>query len=242
MPRAFLTAEWRNLIMLNYAVEPFLLRPYVPRGTELDSWGGTTYISLVGFLFVNTRLLRVPVPAHRNFEEVNLRFYVRRESGGELRRGVTFVREIVPRAAIAIVARLAYNEPYVALPMRHRFTDVSAAGVPASVAYGWKSAFGWTDISAAPCGIGQPAETGSREEFMTEHYWGYTRQRDGSTLEYRVDHPSWRVWEVNTPQISGNLAEQYGRDFAHILSAPPASAFLADGSRVTVYRPDRLCR
>lgn len=106
--------------MFNYAVEPSLLEAYVPRGTELDEWNGTTYVSLVGFLFVNTRVLGIAVPGHRTFEEVNLRIYVRRRVGGELRRAVTFIREIVPRRAIAMVARAAYNEPYVALPMRHR--------------------------------------------------------------------------------------------------------------------------
>ena len=118
-PRVFLTGEWRYLAMLNYRVDAALLEPFVPHGTTLDDWQGTTYVSLVGFLFRDTRVLGVPIPLHRDFEEVNLRFYVRREADGEVRRGVTFIKEIVPRPAIATVARLAYNEPYVALPMRH---------------------------------------------------------------------------------------------------------------------------
>jgi uncharacterized protein YqjF (DUF2071 family) len=228
--------------MLNYVVEPSLLRPYLPIGTELDSWSGTTFVSLVGFLFTNTRLFGVAVPGHRNFEEVNLRFYVRREVGGDVRRAVTFIREIVPRFAIALVARLSYNEPYVALPMRHRFAEIGLGGAPATVEYGWKSASGWIDIRVAPSGAGLPAEPGSQEEFITEHYWGYTRQRDGSTVEYRVEHPSWHVWNVDTPQVTGDLTAQYGAEFARILMGPPASAFLADGSPVTVYAPTRLPR
>lgn len=239
MTRPFLTAEWRNLVMLNYAVEPSLLEPLVPLGTQLDAWQGVTYVSLVGFLFADTRLLGVPIPWHRTFQEVNLRFYVRRTVGDEVRRGVTFVREIVPRLAIATTARAIYNEPYVALPMRHAFGALRSDGVPASVEYGWRSSGGWCTLGAEPVGEGRPAQPGSEEEFITEHYWGYTRQRDGSTVEYRVEHPRWRVWAVATPKIVGGLSELYGAELAAVLTAPPRSAFLADGSPVVVYPPSR---
>jgi uncharacterized protein YqjF (DUF2071 family) len=242
LSRRFLTAEWRNLLMLNYVVEPALLRPYVPVGTELDTWHGQAYLSLVGFLFADTRLLGVPIPWHRTFEEVNLRFYVRREVAGETRRAVTFIRELVPRTAIAVVARLAYNEPYTARPMRHRFGGIGPNGVPSEVEYGWRVSRGWAEMSAQPVGEGTPVGIGSEEEFITEHYWGYTRQRDGSTIEYQVTHPSWRVWSVETAQVSGHLAPIHGYDFAGVLHGVPASAFLADGSAVTVYSPERLGR
>ena len=240
MPRVFLTAEWRNLVLLNYAVQPSVLRSYVPAGTELDLWNGITFVSLVGFLFANTRLLRVSVPGHRNFEEVNLRFYVRRNVDGEVRRAVTFIREIVPRAAIAFVAARAYNEPYVALPMRHEYGDVAQNGAPSTVEYGWRCSNRWTNMSVRPVGSGVPAVAGSQEEFITEHYWGYTRQRDGSTFEYRVMHAPWRIWHVDDAQLTGDLAPLYGAEFARILSGAPVSAFLADGSPVTVHAPTRL--
>ncbi|HTO08358.1 MAG TPA: DUF2071 domain-containing protein, partial [Myxococcota bacterium] len=115
----FLTAEWRDLAMLNYEIDPAVLEPRVPAGTELDAWSGRTFVSVVGFRFLRTRVLGVPVPYHVDFDEVNLRFYVRRKSGADWRRGVVFVKEIVPRRAIALVARVAYAENYVAHPMRH---------------------------------------------------------------------------------------------------------------------------
>jgi uncharacterized protein len=240
MARAFLTAEWRNLAMLNYTVDPSLLRPFVPEGTELDSWEGHTFVSLVGFLFANTRVLGLPVPFHRTFEEVNLRFYVRRTVDGEVRRAVTFIRELVPRSAIALVARLTYNEPYIAVPMRHAYGKTLGTGVPSSVEYGWRAQSGWSRMRVQPSGSGHNVVSGSEEEFITEHYWGYTRQRDGSTVEYRVAHPSWRVWSVDAPDITGDLTALYGREFGRVLAGPPASAFLADGSAVTVYAPTRL--
>src|SRR4026208_556537 len=93
----FLTAEWRRLAMLSFEIDPRVLSPLVPAGTELDEWQGRTFASLVGFLFLDTRVFGLAVPFHRNFEEVNLRFYVRRMASDGLRRGVVFVKEIVPR-------------------------------------------------------------------------------------------------------------------------------------------------
>jgi uncharacterized protein len=238
--RAFLTAEWRNLVMLNYEVDPALLRGLVPRGTELDAWSGRTFVSLVGFLFADTRLLGVPVPFHRTFEEVNLRFYVRRTVDGEVRRAVTFIKELVPRIAIARVARLAYNEPYDAVPMRHAYGSVGERGVPAFVEYGWRVGGEWGRMRVTPVGAGAVAEPGSEEEFITEHYWGYTRQRDGYTVEYRVAHPRWRVWPVEDVQLAGDMAAVYGAELARVLESAPSSAFLADGSGVAVGRPVRV--
>lgn len=226
--------------MLNFVVEPSSLSAFVPAGTELDAWEGKTFVSLVGFLFANTKVLGLSLPWHRTFEEVNLRFYVRRALNGESRRGVVFIREIVPRIAIASVARLAYNEPYKAIQMRHDYASLRADGVPASVEYAWRVKGSWSSLHAEPAGEGRAAEPGSQEEFITEHYWGYTRQRDGSTIEYQVAHPSWRVWRVPSPRIEGDLADLYGSDMARVLAGVPASAFLADGSRVTVYAPSHI--
>ena len=238
--RPFLTAQWRNLIMLNYAVEPSLLVPLVPRGTTLDTFGGTTYLSLVAFLFDDTRLLGVPIPWHRTFEEVNLRFYVRRDLPGEARRGVTFIRELVPRLAIAATARLLYNEPYRAFRMQHHYGRPRPDAMPDTLIYGWRDRGGWNTVRANPLGEGQQAHAGSLEEFITEHYWGYTRQRDGSTVEYQVEHPRWRVWSANGISVVGDLDVAYGRELANVLAQKPASSFIADGSDISVHSPSTL--
>jgi uncharacterized protein YqjF (DUF2071 family) len=240
VPRPFLTAEWRNLVMLNFTVAPYLLEPLVPRGIVLDIWRGSAFVSLVGFLFANTRLLGVSVPAHRTFEEVNLRFYVRRQLPHEDRRGVTFIRELVPRRAIALTAKLAYNEPYLATPMRHHFGPLRADGVPDRVDYAWRGRRGWMTLACSVISPPREAAPNSEEEFITEHYWGYTRQRRGGTVEYRVEHPRWRVWDVDAALIDGDLEPIYGKEFASVLRLPPTSAFLADGSPVTVYAPTLL--
>jgi uncharacterized protein len=239
--RTFLTAEWRYLAMLNYRVTPELLVPFVPAGTELDTFAGAPYMSLVAFMFSNTRVLGVPIPLHRTFEEVNLRFYVRRRTpAGEVRRGVVFVREIVPRLAITLVARVAYNEPYVTLPMTHDIAPDARGGV--HLEYRWRTPAGWCALRADADGPPSSIAAGSPEEFITEHYWGYTRQRDGGTVEYRVTHPRWNVWRARTTLAAAGLDTLYGARFAALLHEPPDSAFVADGSPVAVHFPRHLPR
>lgn len=234
----FLTAEWRWLVMLNYAVDPALLRPLVPPGTELDAWGGVTYASVVGFLFRRTRVLGIPIPFHRHFEELNLRFYVRRRGPEGWRRGVVFVKEIVPRVAIAAVARWVYNENYVALPMRHDVRmDVRTGG---SLEYGWRMGGRWAAVRARAQGPARPLMEGSEEEFITEHYWGYARQRDGGCVEYQVEHPRWNAWRAESAVLDADVAALYGPAFAEPLSAPPRSALVADGSPIVVRRGRRI--
>lgn len=237
-PRPFLTAAWRYLAMLNYEVPPALLHPLVPAGTELDTRAGLTMASVVGFRFLDTRVLGVPIPGHRDFDEVNLRFYVRRRAeDGAWRRAVVFVRELVPRRAIATVARLLYHEPYTAVPMRHEL-DVAGAtdGAPALAAYAWCLGGRWHRLEVRTCGTPTLPDPGSEAAFITEHYWGYTRRRAGGTTEYRVAHAPWRVWAATGAALDCDVGSVYGAGFAECLHGPPRSAVLAEGSPVTVYR------
>ena len=239
MPGTFLTARWESLVLLNYVCPPALLAPLVPRGTELDHWHGETLVSVVGFLFADTRLRGVPVPGHRTFEEVNLRFYVRHTTAaGELRRAVVFVRELVPRAAIAAVARWMYNEPYLAVPMSHAVELAPDSG--GRVSYRWRHAGADYRLSATVTGPAGQLVAGSEAEFITEHYWGYTRQRDGGTLEYHVEHPRWRLWSTAEAAFSGPAGALYGEAFGAVVSGPPRSAFVALGSDVAVRVGERL--
>ena len=225
--------------MLNFEVEPALLASLVPAGTELDTWNGKTFLSAVGFLFLSTRVLGVPVPFHSDFEEVNLRFYVRRKAGGEWRRGVVFVKELVPRWAIAFVARTLYDEPYAALPMGHSIT-LGPGGDPASVAYSFRHAGREGRITLVPEPGRRPLAPGSVEEFIAEHYWGYTRRRDGATAEYAVEHPPWNAFAAREARLDADVASLYGERYVGALSGTPASAFLADGSAVIVRKGRRL--
>jgi len=223
--------------MLNYEVEPQVLKPFVPDGTELDDWQSKTYVSVVGFLFQDTRVFGIPIPLHTNFEEVNLRFYVRRQAEEGWRRGVVFIRELVPRALIAWAARALYGEKYRSVPMAHRCPEAEPPDAAAfSVSYSWVDDGVPGEVRVAVEGVASALVVGSEEEFVTEHYWGYTKRTDGSTLEYRVLHPRWNVWRVSRSHFEGNVARLYGKEFEKPLSGEPRSAFLAQGSRVSVYR------
>ncbi len=217
---------------MNYELDAKTLAPFVPTGTELDFWNGKTFVSIVGFLFQNTCVHGITIPFHRNFEEVNLRFYVRRKADDGWRRAVVFIKEIVPRLAIAISARLLYNENYAALPMSHQIEkdsdDIKSA------AYFWKFNGRENSLSLRTRGHARPVAEGSEAEFITEHYWGCSAQKTGATLEYQVEHPRWRIWEAQDARLDCDVTKLYGASFFEPLSHPPASAFLAEGSVVIV--------
>lgn len=232
MPYPFLTAAWRHLVVLNYRVDAPLLLPYLPDGTELDRHDGACFASVVAFQFLDTRVLGLPIPFHRNFTELNLRFYVRREVHRQVRRGVVFIREVVPRAAIAAIARFIYNEPYVSMPMR------SAVG-SGTVRHEWRLDGRWRGVSATQAGDAVVPTAGSHEAFITNHAWGYTRQRDGGTIEYQVAHEPWPVRPVTDLRIDADFPGLYGATLGAAL-VKPVTGFVVDGSPVTVGRPVRL--
>ncbi len=230
--RTFLTADWNNLAFLNYVVDPELLLPFVPAGTELDEHGGKTWASVIGFEFNNTHLLGRAIPFHQSFEEVNLRFYVRRQS----RRGVVFIRELVPKFAVTAIARLVYGERYSCVPMSHR---VDRSADSASAEFAWGTGAGRCSIALeTSCAPYLPAE-GSLSQFITEHYWGYAL-RSGHTVEYQVEHPQWEVQDADVAQFTGDAAKYYGTEFGEILASAPDSAFLAQGSAVTVFKGTQI--
>lgn len=234
-PRVFLTAEWRNLVIFNYAVDPALLAPFVPAGTELDFLEGRTYVSLIGFEFNRTRVMGFSVPFHRSFEEVNLRFYVRRSS----RRGVVFIRELVPRTAIAVVARVAFGENYSRTAMSHSVSVQPNCGA-VHAEFSWGNSEHRCAMQIETEGVPTVPSDGSLGQFITEHYWGYATQRNGGSLEYEVQHPRWPVLKTKRAQFLGNAAHFYGPEFAGILLQSPDSAFFTEGSTVTVFRGRRI--
>ncbi len=236
--RVFLTAEWRDLLMLNYEVDPGLVLRHVPSGTELDSFGGKTYVSVVGFKFCRTRLLgRFAIPYHSDFNEVNLRFYVRRRVRGELRRGVVFIVEVVPKRMVAFVARRLYGENYMCSPMNH---SCESEGANKALAFRWQIGGRWCGIAARSVGVPAPPLEGSLQQFITEHYWGYSLQPDGGCIEYQVAHAPWRLWTTESAELTGDTSYVYGSELAKVVQRRPDSAFIAEGSPVTVYRGEKV--
>ena len=229
--KIFLKAEWRKLIMANYAVDPNVLKPYLPFATEPDFWNDTCYVSLVGFRFVDTKVMGLKIPFHTHFEEVNLRFYVRFNDNGQWKRGVVFIKEIVPKFALTIVANTLYGENYETLPMIHRWENQRDSR---HVEYQWKKAGQWHRISATTDILPEPILHDSEAEFITEHYWGYTKLTDKKTSEYAVEHPRWDDYDVLDYSISVDFEKVYGKNFGFLTDAEPLSVFVAEGSEILV--------
>lgn len=231
--KKFLTAKWKDLIMANYKVEPSLLADFLPKHTALDFHEGDCYVSLVAFKFADTKVLGIPVPFHTNFEEVNLRFYVKREIKNEVRRGVVFIKEIVPKAAISFVAKTVYGEPYETWQMSSKKSD-------GELGYYWSKDNVKNRVNIEHKeNLGIPP-AGSHREFIIEHYWGYTKRDKNRTDEYKVEHPKWEVFNVNYAEIEVDFGKTYGERFAFLSDLEPNTIFLAQGSEVSVYKGEKI--
>jgi hypothetical protein len=233
MTGKFLTAEWRKLIMANYIVDPAILKPYLPPGTEPDSFDNKHYVSLVAFMFLETRVMNFKIPFHVNFPEVNLRFYVRYNDLGTWKRGVVFIREIVPKPAISFVANAIYGEKYISLPVTHQTCETDSDLI---LAYKWKFRSVWNELSVVADKQAEKLQPGSQEEFITEHFWGYTSSRSNILGEYQVAHPRWDLYPIRSYKVDCDFAALYGSEFAHLKSEAPASVFLAEGSPISIFK------
>lgn len=233
----FLSAKWQNLLMVNWAVSPKLLEPYLPKGVELDFHNGETYVSLVAFQFLNTRVLGFKVPFHVNFIEVNLRFYVKRASSEGWRRGVVFISEYVPRFWIAAIAKNLYNENYTARKMTY---ETSHQDENIWQQYTWKINKDLAEVSFLSNSDYAPLLQGSTEEFIAEHYWGYTAQRGDSTIEYQVAHEPWLITQVSDLDLKLEFDSSIDTEIAMAVKQPVSNCFLAKGSDITVSKGERF--
>ena len=228
---SFLKAEWRKLAIANYIVNPTILQNHIPFGTELDLYNNQCYVSIVGFMFVNTKLLGIKIPFHTNFEEVNLRFYVKRFEAGEWKRGVVFIKEIVPRAALTFVANSIYNENYETLAMKHSWIETDRYRL---IEYKWNKNNKWNSIKINAETEAKAIELNSETEFITEHYWGYAKVNEKQSNEYEVTHPKWLHYPVKNYSIEIDFKTTYGDEFAFLADEKPVSVMLAEGSEITV--------
>ncbi len=230
MTKTFLQAEWRKLAMINYSIDRNILNKYLPAKTEIDFWNGVCYVSLVGFMFKDTKVKGIKIPFHSNFEEINLRFYVRYKDNDEWKRGVVFIKEIVPKPALTFVANSVYKENYETMPMSHSW---SLSDDSLTVEYKWKKDR-WNSFKIRTDKNASSIVSGSEEEFITEHYWGYTKISNEKTSEYGVEHPKWEIYQTKDYLIDVDFANIYGQEFNFLTLEKPISAFLAEGSEIKV--------
>lgn len=229
--KSFLTAKWQNIIMANYEIDPSHLAPYLPKGVEFDYYQGKAYVSLVGFLFKDTSIFKIPIPFFGTFEEVNLRFYVIKKVGNEIRRGVVFINETVPNKTVAWVANKLYKEHYTAILTKHTWKIKEPSK---EIEYQWLVNKKWNSLKVVASTTKEKMKQDSIEEFIYEHYFGYTKVNTNESIEYKINHPSWEINKVNEYHINCNFGTFYGNDFEVLNTTKPHSIMLAEGSEISV--------
>ncbi len=234
----FLKANWEDIIMANYEIDPEILIPFLPKGVELDLYEGKCYVSLVGFMFKNTKLFTIPIPYFGNFEEINLRFYVKRTEENVVKRGVVFINETIPYPIVAWVANKLYKEHYTVVPTKHEIVLEESSK---KVKFEWLVNKKWNSITLLASTKSEAMSPNSLERFIYEHYYGYTKINENETEEYKLQHPSWKVSEVLDYQIDCDFEAMYGKSFSVLNRTKPEAVFIADGSSVKVeWKRNRL--
>ena len=227
----FLKANWEHIIMANYEINPEILFPFLPKGVTLDLFEGKAYVSLVGFMFKKTKIFNMPIPWLGTFEEINLRFYVKRKEGNIIKRGVVFINETIPYQLVAWMANKLYKEHYTVVPTKHTFHKTEQNQ---QLKFEWLLNKKWNSILVETETQSKAMAPNSFEEFIYEHYYGYTKINEDATEEYHLQHPSWAVYKVNDYKINCRFSEMYGDAFSVLNQTRPTAVFLAKGSSVKV--------
>jgi uncharacterized protein YqjF (DUF2071 family) len=234
----FLKAQWENIIMANYEIDPEILLPYLPKGVELDLYKGKAYASLVGFKLKKTKLFNVLIPWFGTFEEINLRFYVVRKEGNKLKRGVVFINETIPYPIVAWMANKLYKEHYTVVPTKH---EISKEKNNQKVKFEWLLNKKWNSIYVEAGTETKVMKNQTLEKFIYEHYYGYTKIDEYSSEEYKLQHPSWMVNEVIDYKIDCDFGAMYGESFSVLNHSKPEAVFIAEGSSVGIeWKRNRL--
>ena len=227
-----MVADFQYLVFLNYQVDRDLLTSRIPHGVQLQLFNGKAYISVVAFLFKNLQVAGIPAPFHQEFEQVNLRFYVKQGTAASEKRGVVFIREIVPKTLLATAARVLFNEKYLSLPMRHDFQIEK--NQTNSVEYGWQTERQECSLRAVFDNQWSYPEANSAEHFFMARPYSFTRRKDGATNEMILEHPLWRTAPVIDARAEYDIPEIFGAEFVPYLTLLPASVFIAEGSPITL--------
>lgn len=225
-------AEWNNIVMANYAVPKELLQPFLPYKTELDLFDGDAYISLVAFMFLNTSMHGFSIPLHTDFEEVNFRFYVKHKSMGNWKKGVVFLKEIVPKPGVAFIANTFFEQKYATMKMKHASSDVARF---IESGYEWNHNNKWNKLTVKAAKKTYPIRSGSFEEFIADNYWGYTKSGETKTYEYEVQHPHWELQRVVSHEVQCEFGTLYGNEFSFLNDSTPKSVFFTRGSEIKIF-------
>ncbi|WP_424494544.1 YqjF family protein [Salinimicrobium sp. GXAS 041] len=228
---SLLTAEWKNLVFANYTVPPQLIEKYLPAHTKPDFYNGKCYLSLVGFQFKNVKVANLKIPFNNDFEEINLRFYVKRFDGAKWRKGVIFISQIADKAALNTLANVLFQENYQKLVTKQHISEDDTS---INARYSWRFKDEWQHLEAKSGIVASPFQENSEEEFLMDRPWGYGKRNNEETNEYKVSHPDWPIFEVEEYSVKVDFSLLFGPEFNILSSATPKSVILAEGSTVSM--------
>jgi hypothetical protein len=124
-----------------------------------------------------------------------------------------------------------YKEHYAAIPTKSLIVNGESAK---NIKYEWKINNKWNHIAVNAAKENEQILPGSVEEFIFEHYYGYTKINSQLSQEYKVNHPRWQVHKVIDYSIHCDFKSMYGNDFSFLRNQQPDSVIIAQGSPVSV--------
>ena len=238
--KVLMTARFSEVVAVNFQIDPKVLAPRIPKGLELDFYKGETYVSLVAMMLRDVRVWGIPIHIATGFEELNMRFYVRRKDGDGYQRGACFIKDYVSSGAAAWILGSLFKADFHKIKMKHDNTGFADDGesVP-SVDYRWKVGDHWNRLRIKARSKVQKTGSDTKVGFILNHNNEYS-SRKGKTLEYRATHPTWTVWDAAQANFTCDVKTLFGQEFEKPLSKRPASVFVASGSDFTIYKPTTL--
>ena len=115
---------------------------------------------------------------------------MKRLNGTELKRGVVFISEVVPHKIVSFLANKLYKEHYSTAKMA---SSILVENEIKQIKYTWQSQSQMYSIDTSFFDKQDDIEPNSLEEFIYEHYYGFTKVSARETWEYKVNHPRWQT-------------------------------------------------
>jgi uncharacterized protein len=209
--RVLFDQRWTDLAFLHWPVDPDVVAPYLPRGTEPDVIDGVTYVGLIPFHMRGAGAGRGhPTEYLGDFLETNVRLY---SVDATDRHGVVFRSLEASRLATVLAARWGYRLPYVWSRMRvERYGDV----------WTWSSVRRWphrglrTQIAIRVGAVVAPTPL---DIWLTAR-WGLHHRVAGRTIWTPNEHEAWPLRTAEVIELSDELVSAAGIEVSGLPPVP----------------------
>ena len=234
-------AEWREIVVINFEIDPKLLRNFIPPKTELDFFNETSFVTLMARACKNVKPYGWPIVFAKSIDQILLRFYVKRKVGDTWRRGVCLIRDYLPKRKASFFLNWMFKHSFTQVPIKRTSSNFES-GLPTqlpTVEYQWTTGDYVNHIKVNARSQMRQQEQETKESFVLDHHYGYT-VKEGKTYEYYVEYSPWAMWDAQSGSFDCDTENVFGRPFVRALKQRPASVFLARGSDVIIYRPTEI--